>query len=257
MTNLYAPFTAPKMKIRWGERRAQELSKIIAAFVSRNPYMAVQQTDGSFQITQVEPWPDEVPLVLGDAVHNLRTALDLLAGDLVRLAGLSSKGVYFPFSESAETLDAQIKNKNFTRAGADAVALLKEIKPYRGGEDLLRALHDLDVQDKHQLILPLIHVPRVERLSIRGAHGGIDLQGAEVSGNVRFSAGSNSIITHSDIQPRIIFGNLAPLALSGRPVLETLQQMAKLARGVVEVFEAASRPKAPLFPVINYCKINL
>ena len=96
-------------------------------------------------------------LILGDAVHNLRSALDHMAVDLVVLNGKSPKRVYFPFANSESELDKQIKDKNFDRTSPTAIAELKKLQPYKGGNRLLRGLHDLDVMDKHQLILPTIH----------------------------------------------------------------------------------------------------
>ena len=46
--------------------------------------------------------------------------------------------------------------KNFDRAGPDAVRLLRTYRPCTGGNATLRALHDLDVQDKHQAFIPAI-----------------------------------------------------------------------------------------------------
>jgi hypothetical protein len=98
-------------------------------------------------------------MALGDAVHNLRAALDLMACDIVRLNGKSTRDVYFPFSFNAAELDKQVKEKNFDRAAPEAQDLLRnKIKPYKenGGNVALRAIHDLDVADKHRLILPTI-----------------------------------------------------------------------------------------------------
>ncbi len=36
------------------------------------------------------------------------------------------------------------------RASPEAVRLLRSLKPYAGGNEALRAIHDLDIQDKHK-----------------------------------------------------------------------------------------------------------
>ncbi|MYZ50330.1 hypothetical protein [Propylenella binzhouense] len=99
--------------------------------------------------------PTEMSPVIGDILHNLRSALDLMACDAVRLAGKSDKGTYFPFSNTAAELPEQIRRKNFDRAGSRAVRLLKQIRPHRNGNEGLRALHDLSNQDKHQMVVPV------------------------------------------------------------------------------------------------------
>ena len=48
---------------------------------------------------------DEIACCVGDAVHNLRSALDLLACEVVELSpGGNSNGVHFPFSPTEECL---------------------------------------------------------------------------------------------------------------------------------------------------------
>ncbi len=91
---------------------------------------------------------------MGDLLHNLRAALDLMACDLVRLNGLNANGVHFPFSETPKDLPEMIKRRKFFRAGPEAVELLKKMRPYRGGQEALRAIHDLDIQDKHKELIP-------------------------------------------------------------------------------------------------------
>ncbi len=46
-----------------------------------------------------------------------------------------------------------IAKRHFDRAGTAAVQLLKELKPYKGGNVALRAIHDLNVRDKHRTLI--------------------------------------------------------------------------------------------------------
>ena len=110
-------------------------------------------TDWTVMLTHQVP-EVEIQSALGDAVHNLRTTLDVLAVAIVREAGGNPRGVYFPFCEKAEDLDQMIRRRNFHRAPSAAVALLKEIKPYKAGNEALRAIHDLDIRDKHNDLIP-------------------------------------------------------------------------------------------------------
>jgi hypothetical protein len=99
------------------------------------------------------PVPEAMSSILGDVFHNLRSALDLMAGEMCRRQNASDDGVYFPFSKDESDLELMIKRRNFNRAGPDAVRLLKEMKPYGGGNVALRAIHDLNVQDKHRALI--------------------------------------------------------------------------------------------------------
>ena len=161
---MLAPFEASRLKIARARRHIGELDRLVADYLGRSPVTIVVEecpwpmlvpTD-SWIARINEPVPTDLAPVIGDAIHNLRTALDLLANDLVRLAGENTKGVYFPFAEHESGLQDQIKRKNFSLAGAKAVELLKKLRPYRGGTIGLRGLHDLDVMDKHQALVPII-----------------------------------------------------------------------------------------------------
>ena len=145
--------------------------------------------------------------IIGDAVHNLRSALDILACDLAKLNGQSDDGVYFPFAKSESELDRQIAGRRFDRAGPAAVAELKALRPYKGGNTLLRGVHDLDIQDKHQFIIP-------------------------VDGSVRTLWNSGQGL---EVYGVLWFGNGGPFA--GEQVVHTLGLLAGEVERTIKVFE--------------------
>jgi hypothetical protein len=161
---LLAQFEAPNHKISRARKHIDELEVAVANYLALNPVQIVVEqwkaqipwpTD-AWTARIRKPVPPEFGLMIGDAVHNLRTALDLCANDLVRSKGKSTKGVYFPFADSKDGLDEMIKRKNFNRAGPVAVEALKFCAPYRGGNIGLRSLHELDIADKHQALVPVL-----------------------------------------------------------------------------------------------------
>jgi hypothetical protein len=162
---MLAPFQASRLKIARARQHTEELRTAVAAFLDTKPYQVAVETPSEYRdlackalVVRVrKPVPPELSAIIGDVIHNLRTALDLLANDLVRLAGKNPKEVYFPFARSEDELSEQIKRRNFDRAGPDAVALLKQLCPYKGGNVALRTIHDLDIQDKHQALVPVAH----------------------------------------------------------------------------------------------------
>ena len=100
--------------------------------------------------------PEEAQVITGDIIHNMRASLDLLACEASRITSGTDKGVYFPFATSAAHLEEMIKSKRFILAGTDAVDRLRQIAPHHDGNPDLRAIHDLDVGDKH---VDLIQMP--------------------------------------------------------------------------------------------------
>jgi hypothetical protein len=59
----------------------------------------------------VDPMPPDIPLIIGDAAHNLRTALDhLMIGIVTAVRGKASKYLAFPVDESR---DQALKNPTY------------------------------------------------------------------------------------------------------------------------------------------------
>jgi hypothetical protein len=123
-----------------------------------------------------KPVPTTLAPIIGDAVHNLRSSLDLLACDLVRLKGKEANRVHFPFCEKSEELKKAIKERYLNRAGSDVVRVITSLKPYRGGNLALRAIHDMDISDKHYALLPVIGAVSVPLGPILGAPKEFTLQ---------------------------------------------------------------------------------
>lgn len=91
----------------------------------------------------------------GDVIHNLRTALDHLAHQLVLVGtpdGNPPRQIEFPILESEEEYEKRKASK--TRGmRADAVQAIDELKPYKEGNPILWRLRELDNIDKHRMIL--------------------------------------------------------------------------------------------------------
>jgi hypothetical protein len=126
---------------------------------------------------------EQVPLTFGDAVHNLRSALDHLACDLVRLnGGNDDDRAYFPISIKSEmAFENKLKvgnNNKINDACSPVLNAIRALRPYwegspgmlenedearphpfsaerldSGGNWGLAMLHELDIIDKHRLVI--------------------------------------------------------------------------------------------------------
>jgi hypothetical protein len=241
------PFEGPLLKLRRGREHIKALSNQINAYTLRLPiYRNAWNSPSSpgyirYEIVLREIPPASFALVLGDAIHNLRVSLDLLAGDLVELEKRSRTGVYFPFASSAADLAGQIKSKNFHRAAPEAVVLLQKIAPYPGGDNLLRGLHDLDVIDKHKMITPTIS-------HVRYIGGGVGIQWLDAEPRV-VSHGEYFAPAYSEFGPDafmtgeklpVIFDLIFPFGgpFDSLSVQTTLTKLADHVLGVMNAFSA-------------------
>jgi hypothetical protein len=170
------PLVGPRLKINRAEHHVAVLGELVTAYAARNPCRVVchdgserNKPDRHIWLVHIdEPPPADLRTTLGDIVHNLRSALDLMACDLVALNKGNPKNVYFPIADASEQLDARIKDKHFDRASEEAISLLRKIGPYPGGEHHLRALHDLDIMDKHKRLIPVMSGAIMPNFAISG-----------------------------------------------------------------------------------------
>jgi hypothetical protein len=153
-------FEAPRLKLRRARYHIGDLTEQIRAYLLRSPFHLQIVADPTFAggrkwVARVsEEVPPDFSAIIGDVIHNLRAALDLLACELVRANCPDDEGVHFPFAESASELDRMIERRHIDRAKPAVVALIKKLAPYKGGNAALRAIHDLDIMDKHQALIP-------------------------------------------------------------------------------------------------------
>ena len=226
-----APFEDPRDKVRNAldhialvERRFQEYAN------SRPPFDLQTTPQVSVLNFPKGELPKNIRLAAGDAIHNLRSALDIMAGDVVQASGKSRKGVHFPFAGTEGGLDEMIKKKHFDRATPEAIALLKSMKPYKGGNEALRALHDLDVTDKHNFI-----IPASERATFSGFVGGSRFENCDFGDSeIGILSVGGGPIRPLSVTPKLVFAPGQPL--EGQSVIPRLHDLAKLALGIIEAF---------------------
>lgn len=94
----------------------------------------------------------------GDVVHNLRSALDHLANQLAWVGSGEepSRRVEFPIAEDAATYERE-KARKVKGMRPEVVKFIDSLKPYKGGNDALWRLHELDNIDKHRTLFTYSH----------------------------------------------------------------------------------------------------
>ncbi len=112
--------------------------------------------------------PGHLAFIVGDAVHNIRTALDYLMSALAFQNGKSGRHPTFPICESREQLE---KHKSMRFVSPSARAFIESQCPYKGGCDVLWWLHRIDIIDKHRKLSLLEHGPPIS-VFVKGRHSG-------------------------------------------------------------------------------------
>ena len=163
-----ADLSGVEAKIAWARWHLAELTKSIGDTLDAHPYRFDGRLDAEtgHYVVSVHDLPVMDPtwsLRVGDIVHNLRSALDHLAWQLVILdGGQPNRTTQFPIRKSplknGSRTPTQLQptvNKPEILDALEAVQpyLDQEGKPANYANNLLWCLHRLDITDKHRLLL--------------------------------------------------------------------------------------------------------
>jgi len=149
-----------RAKIERAGEHINELEAEVQLFLKANPYIVGTKRDEQtrrpiYYLVIVRETPTRMSTITGDVIHNLRSALDHLADHLVRVAGgTPSNQTGFPISRDAAKYKAEQCRKT-KGMGPDAIKEIDKIKPYGGGNNTLWGLHQLDIVDKHRLLITI------------------------------------------------------------------------------------------------------
>lgn len=175
---------------------------------------------------------------VGDAIHNLRSALDHVAYALSLqhmpiLSYTERTKVVFPIARDRKTFESKTYRASIKRRlGHGALTFLRQFKPYKGGNTLLWAIHHYDVVDKHRSLLKVgcytywENRPGVVSLTWKqlGAEVFEELRG-------RFSEGDDNPMRPVEIT----LGDIP--ALQHRPVIPLLRDMSSMVEEIIDAFK--------------------
>lgn len=149
------------LKVKRAKEHFADLQRQIRAFLDTNPYRVACNVDPNtrkptYYLASVEPTPLCLPLIAGDVIQNLMSALDHLAYQLVCSDTADNppnpNWIYFPIQDDFSKYEAKKRGK--IQGASDAtIAAIDALKPYKGGNDLLWMLYRLNNVEKHRILL--------------------------------------------------------------------------------------------------------
>ncbi len=144
--------------VDWAKSQFEILERRIEAWRDTGPYKVVPEFDPqrgkqALKIKVLKPLPPIVNAEVGAIINSLRTSLDLLTVALAQRNGHSAPmDVYFPISKCrVHFLNSGIKK--IKRLSDTDKSAIEHLEPYKGGNDYLFALHQLDIMRKHRRLV--------------------------------------------------------------------------------------------------------
>jgi hypothetical protein len=155
-------------KVERAEKHLRDLEVVRDRFIDTKPYVILSEHDPQtgdhiFKIMDIQIPPAEIGLIAGDLIHNLRSALDHLAYQLVYANGNThTRQTAFPIWECATEYHTQ-RGRRVQGMAQRAIDAIDTTEPYKGGKgEILWAIHDLDIADKHHApLVTLLALPAV------------------------------------------------------------------------------------------------
>jgi len=246
-TNLSPDFADAVRKVERANHHIAEFDAAAERYFSKRPTQVtmtpiVRKGVHGFAVGDRLGFPDKgMALYIGDAVHNLRCALDYLITACAVHNRKPTNITEFPFVKAGGR-KADLKKGIFKARDADprAAKLVWKARPYPRGNTLLVALNELDRFDKHRLIVPVESQVDVEVTT--GGYNGLSidrLKGKRRKGSTGFMPVKEgyelAVAVDMNFRSEIVFARGRPLA--GKPCLPALKAMSGAVADVIEMFE--------------------
>jgi hypothetical protein len=163
------------VKIERATAHIAEAQRLIQEYVQLNPYERFGETDAGTgeHVSKIRVrvrLPHSLPAIVGDAVNNLRAALDHMA---VALTG--NGDAYFPIVSAWDAKQAAAFERKVNGASAAAIAVIKEVQPCFAANPSaapLAVIQALNNKDKHRALMILNSAAKMRKFSMESPDGG-------------------------------------------------------------------------------------
>jgi hypothetical protein len=247
-------FNGARLKIERANKHIADLQDTFEAFVKQHPHTLHIDNNASNGLIAVEvrfreSLPVSLALIIGDAVHNLRTALDHANWELRGLdGGTQGRSTKLPTGDNQASYEASCKGIQTPRS--DTKDFFISLAVYKGGAgDALYALHLLDNADKHTVLVPVAGICSIPLVKVVQSNGVIACMlrncgvAMEPDGRVRFMGvtghGLSVEFDQDAVAIDIFFGEVDGFRFN--PVIPTLIKLADTVTDTIGQFEVFVR----------------
>jgi hypothetical protein len=246
-------FSASRKKVERAMKHIRDLNALLVGFSESDFYaVRVEEYKGRNHVVIDfrKQFPvDDAALIIGDALHNLRSALDIMYYQAFHeTSGITDHRTKFPFRDEWEELvsaiDGGLKEKGLSDHPSAAKirnVIVDVIQPHMTGNYPLWALHDMNITDKHQLLIPVFKIMRFTDIRLEDERGDIFLADGQpyfTEDSYRFKVGREGAIKVHDkghAATAIVFDVAVPL--KNKPVVPALSEIAESVTRAIDAFD--------------------
>ncbi len=152
-------------KVIEAEKKISELNSVVVSFqkngIGKLVEIDVPNPEGMrvYAYKSSRGVPAKIYVAIGSILHLMRSSLDNIAWYCAGQNGVdleeNGKNISFPIRGSKESFESAECQKKMAFFSSDIRRIISEIKPYRGANELLYLLHDLNIKDKHKRALKM------------------------------------------------------------------------------------------------------
>jgi hypothetical protein len=151
-------FESSRRKIARAKAHLADFDRQMHVFLRENPYRYVTYPDPQHpehvihKLRFEKGIPDSLIDLTDESIHHLRSCLDVAVYSLVAATGkVRPKSTAFPFAGSVGDFENNMKGR-CKDVPEEIYPLFRAFKPYKGGDDVLWALNEVCVREKHTLL---------------------------------------------------------------------------------------------------------
>ena len=243
-------FADSRLRLQWAEEGFSDLERCLRIYFRRAPCISFVEPDPDgihehHKLRLGKPLPSTPTKYTVQVIENLRSALELTAVAVARLANLPVNEVHFPFCKTAADFKGRIGSccKGFPE---EITRLFGSFEPYGRTDNLLFAINELCNVSKHRIVVPVasavgVNLPYMESIGgsqplIINAGGLFDCEENEIT--YATTERGLQLKYHAEFALGIAFGDVGPL--EGYPVIPNLGSMIRAVTTIVDGTEAES-----------------
>ena len=240
------PFESSRRKIARAKEHFADLKRKIQDFERIHPYESVVELHPDepnhkvHKVKLTQALPGAIADVTADMAQNLRNALDN-AGYAVSVASgrVAPKFTAFPFAGSLAQMPNSLgRSKDIP---PQIQSLFCGFQPYPEGDDLLWALNEISVADKHKMVIPIGTAIRRIGAAVEGT-GYVEIPDPHVwyrtkNEMVLFTTGFQTDYKY-DFNFRVFVAFNEIRVVDGQPVLKVLDALSNKIEGILLAIEA-------------------